>query len=268
MRLSIVFLLSCLLAPAASIEHALNRMYNFDFNSADKEMDAYVAANPEDPLGHGFRAASFLFRELDRLQILEAEFFASNKRIMDKRELRPDATLKQRFLHSLDVSRAKAQVQLQKNPNDKNALFAMSLAAGLTGDYVALVEKRQLGSLSHGKEAQSYAVKLLKIDPNFADAHLTTGLTEYLLGAAPFFVRWFVRFEEAEGDKSLAVKKLSQAVAKGKYLGPFAKIMLAIIDVREKRPQSAEMRLMELCRDFPENPLFPKELASLRPKLK
>lgn len=268
MRLSIAFLLSVMLACPASIEHALNRMYNFDFNNADKEMDSYVAANPEDPLGHGFRAASILFRELDRLKILEGEFFASNKRVMDKRELRPDATLKQRFLAALDVSRHKAQAALQKNGNDKNALFAMSMAAGLTGDYVALVEKRQLGSLSHGKEAQSYAVKLLKIDPNFADAHLTTGLTEYLLGVAPFFVKWFVRFEEAEGDKSLAVKKLSQAASKGKYLGPFAKIMLAIIDVREKRPQSAELRLIELCRDFPENPLFPKELASLRPKLK
>lgn len=268
MKLSTVFLLSALALPGATIEHALNRMYNFDFPSADREMDAYIAAHPEDPLGYGFRAASYLFRELDRLKILEAEFFASNKRIMEKRELRPDAALKQRFLSALDVSKAKAQAALDKDANDKNAIFAMSLAAGLTGDYVALVEKRQLGSLSYGKEAQSWAVRLLKIDPNFADAYLTTGLTEYLLGSVPFFVKWFVRFEEAEGDKKLAVERLSQTVRKGKYLGPFAKIMLAIIDVREKRPQSAEMRLVELCRDFPENPLFPKELESLRPKLK
>jgi hypothetical protein len=81
-------------------------------------------------------------------------------------------------------------------------------------------------------------------------------------------VKWFVRFEEAEGNKALAVERLKLVVERGKYLGPFAKILLATIDLREKRPRQAEMRLAELNRDFPENPLFKKELEKLRPKLK
>lgn len=81
-------------------------------------------------------------------------------------------------------------------------------------------------------------------------------------------MKWFVRFEEAEGSKTVAVERLKSVVDKGKYLGPFAKILLAIIDLREKHPLQAEMKLAELSRDFPENPLFRKELEKLRPKLR
>jgi hypothetical protein len=252
----------------ATIERALNRMYNFDFNGADREMDGYIAEHPTDALGYSFRSAALLFRELDRLSILEGEFFASNKRMIDKKQLSADLKLKERFLASIEQSKAMARAQLAKDGNDRNALFALCLDAGLITDYMGLIEKRQLGSLAFAKESQSYAVKLLKLDPGFTDAYLTTGLTEYLLGSVPFFVKWFVRFEEAEGNKALAVERLKSVVERGKYLGPFAKILLAIIDLREKRPLNAEMKLVELSREFPENPLFKRELEKLRPKLR
>ena len=267
-KLFFLILCSSYWLEAATIERALNRMYNFDFNSADQEMNAYISEHPEDPLGYAFRASALLFRELDRLAILEAEFFSSNKRVMNEKKLNPDAKLKERFLASIEQSKAMGRARLVADPNESNALFALCLDAGLITDYMGLIEKRQLGSLTHAKESHSYAVKLLKIDPGFTDAYLTTGLTEYLLGTVPFFVKWFVRFEEAEGNKTLAVERLNSVVYKGKYLGPFAKILLAIIDVREKRPLAAEMKLAELSRDFPENPLFRKELEKLRPKLR
>jgi hypothetical protein len=265
---SCIALLLAFQSEAATIEHALNRMYNFDFNGADREMDTYIAEHPQDALGYSFRGASLLFRELDRLAILEGEFFASNKRIADKKQLSPDARIKERFLAAIEQSKSLAKAKLAVDGNDKMAIFALCLDAGLITDYMGLIEKRQLGSLSYAKESHSYAVKLLKLDPGFTDAYLTTGLTEYLLGSVPFFVKWFVRFEEAEGDKAVAVTRLKSVVEKGKYLGPFAKILLAIIDLREKRPMGAEMKLVELSRDFPENQLFKKELEKLRPKLK
>lgn len=263
-----LLLLASASAEAASIERALNRMYNFDFNSADREMDGYISAQPGDALGYSFRAASLLFRELDRLSVLESDFFANNKRLTDEKQLKPNEELKQRFLDALQQSNSMARSRLAVDGNDKNAVFAQCLSAGLLTNYMGLIEKRQLGSLSHAKESHSYAVRLLKLDPTFVDAHFTTGMTEYLLGSVPFFVKWFVRFEEAEGNKALAIERLKIVVERGKYLGPFAKILLATIDLREKRPLQAEMRLSELSRDFPENPLFKKELNKLRPKIK
>jgi hypothetical protein len=60
------------------------------------------------------------------------------------------------------------------------------------------------------------------------------------------------------------VKKLEKVVAGGRYLGPFAKILLSIIHLREKRYSESIRLLSELNRDFPENPLYRKELTKLR----
>ena len=43
--------------------------------------------------------------------------------------------------------------------------------------------------------------------------------------------------------------------------------LLAVANLREKRPRVAETLLFELARDYPENQLFKKELSQLTVKL-
>ena len=248
----------------AIVKSALARMYNVDFVASNRILDDYIREQPADPLGHTFRASSDLFFELDRLKVLEGEFFADDKRIADKRGLKPDPALRNAFFATMDRARAAANQRLKANSNDSDALFALAINSGMTMDYTALIEKRQLSSLNMAKEAQRLALQVLKVDPGYTDAYLTTGTTEYLLGSLPFFVKWFVKFDEAQGDKLLAVKKLERVVEGGRYLGPFAKILLSLIHLREKRlPQSARL-LEELTREFPENPLFKRELSRVK----
>ncbi len=248
----------------AAVKSALTRMYNVDFASANRILDDYVRQQPADPIGHTFRASSDLFFELDRLKVLEGEFFADDKRIADKKGLKPDPVLRSAFFAAIDRARTAANQRLKANPNDSDALFALAINSGMTMDYTALIEKRQLSSLNMAKEAQRLALQVLKVDPGYTDAYLTTGSTEYLLGSLPFFVKWFVKFDEAQGDKLLAVKKLERVVEGGRYLGPFAKILLSLIHLREKRlPQSVSL-LDELTREFPENPLFKRELVRVK----
>lgn len=251
-------------ADTDPIRRALDRMYNFDFAGANRILDARIHAQPDDPLGYTFRAASLLFQELDRLMILEGEFFLDDKRLIEKKKLQADPAIKRRFYEFVEMARRRAQHRLVTQSSDTASLFTMCVANGLTMDYVALIERRQIGSLAYARESHSYAVRLLKADSTFTDAYLTTGLTEYLLGSVPFFLRWILRFDEAEGDKNLAVTRLEKVVATGHYFGPFAKIMLAIIHLREKRPKETERLLAELARDYPENGLMRKELAKVR----
>jgi hypothetical protein len=42
---------------------------------------------------------------------------------------------------------------------------------------------------------------------------------------------------------------------------PFAKILLAMVALREKKPEVARMQLKEPVAEFPQNPLFANELA-------
>jgi len=255
-------------APATPIDAAFSRLYNFDFAGAHRILDQYLAAHPRDALGHGVRAAAYLFHELDRLKILETEFFADDKKISGDGKLTPDPIVRQRFFDSVGKAQQLANARLAASPGDKDALFALCISEGLVSDYKALVEKKQLRSLSNVRQAHGYALRLLEADPNFQDAYLSTGVSEYLIGSLPFFIRWFVRIDQVDGSKQVAIRNMEQVAAHGRYLAPLAEILLAIVYLREKQPEKTVRILDDLCRKFPENPLFRKELAKVTEKLR
>ncbi len=248
-------------AESPDIGAAFDQLYSFNFPAAHADINRYVAAHPREPLGYAIRASAYLFYELDRLGILESEFLTSDKHIADKKTLRPDPEVRALFMKALEDAQSRADATLAKNPNDREALFAMSIVEGVTTDYMAFVEKRQIASLSPAKRSNSFAQQLLKLNPPCVDAYITAGISEYMVGSLPFFVRWFVRFDNVQGSKEQGVKNLELVVRDGHYFKPFAKILLGIIDLREKRPRETEKLLESLARDYPSNPLFRKELA-------
>lgn len=254
----------CVTAHGASVAEAYTRLYNFDFPGAHQVLDGYIASTPKDPLGHSTRAAAYLFFELDRLKILQGEFLTDDKKISGDDILKPDPAIRSRFFAAVEESQRMAEARLLERPGDPNSLFAFCITEGLKTDYTAFVEKRQLRSLASARKSHNYAVELLQRDPTFVDAKLTTGITEYLVGSLPFFIRWFVKFDQTQGSKQQAIVNLETVAEKGRYLGPFARILLSIIYLREKRaPQS--LKLLEgLVADFPGNRLLRTEMERIR----
>ena len=256
-------------AASPLVDEAFHKMYSSDFAGAQATIGRYIAEKPQDPLGYTVRASSFLFSELDRLGILESEFFESDKRISDNRKkLKPDPAARDGFYAAVDKAQALAQVTLDKNPNDPQALFAMCLSLGELVDYMALVEKKQLASLSVNKRAYRDAKHLLQVDPSFVDANLTTGFTEYLVGSLPTVVRWFVKFDDVKGNKEEGFKNLRIVAENGNYLKPLAKILLAAGYLREKKPLESQKLLADLAHEYPSNALIKKEYAKVSAGLK
>jgi len=249
------------------IDRAFDRLYNFDFPGAHAILNRRVAANPDDPLTYSVRASAYLFNELDRLSILESDFFADDSHIADKKKLKPDPAIRVKLFQAIDDAQSRAQARLGKDPDDQEALFAMCITSGILTDYTALIEKKQIGSLSMVKKGALYAQRLLKLNPKYYDAYLTTGMTEYVIGSLPFFVRWFVKVDNINGSKEQGIKTVEIVAKQGRYLKPFAKILLAVANLRDKKPRVAEGILYELARDYPENPLFKKELSQLTVRL-
>ena len=250
-------------AESAEITQAFDHLYNFNFPAAHGDINQYVGAHPKEPLGYAIRSAAYLFYELDRLGILETEFLISDKHIAEKKALRPDPQVRALFLKSLEDAQSRAEAALAANPRDRQALFAMSIVEGVTTDYMAFVEKHQIASLSPAKRSNSYAQQLLKLNPPCVDAYITAGISEYMVGSLPFFIRWFVHFDNVQGSKDQGIKNLELVVREGHYFKPFAMILLSIIDLREKRPRETEKLLESLAHDYPSNPLFRRELARM-----
>lgn len=270
-RLCVLLLLASSLAcwaeptaeRSAELDQAFARLYNTDFRGAHAHLDRYISAEPADPLGYAMRASAYSFSEMDRLGILESEFFSDDKRIIEKKKLRPDPAVREQFFRAIEDARARAAKTLTANPNDQNALFSMAVTQGVVMDYTALVDRRQLSSLSSARSANDYAQRLLKLNPQFIDAYLTTGLNEYLVGSLPFYVRWFVHFDGVDGSKTRGIENLQLVARSGHYLRPFAKILLAIVYMREKQLLETQKLLMALTAEYPENPLLRKELAKV-----
>jgi hypothetical protein len=142
-------------------------------------------------------------------------------------------------------------------------LFVMTLSLGMQAQYASLIEKHQLESLSLVREADKFARKLLAVDPDAADAYLTLGTANYIIGSLPAFKRFLLRIKGIHGDKRGGIEQLTIAATRGRYLRPFAKIILALAALREKKPALARVQLMELVAEFPRNSLFVRELAKL-----
>ena len=272
---SVVLLLAAGMAPAAappipapSLDTAFDDLYNFDFPATHRVLDEYIAQHPQEAMPYAVRSAGYLFFELNRLGILESEFLIDDKSIAKKGpSLDPDSAVRAKLIQALDDAQQRANGALAKNPNDRQALLAMVIAQGVTVDYMAFVEKHQFRSLTPAERSNSYAQRLLRLDPQFYDAYLTAGLSEYMVGSLPFFIRWFVHFDNVDGDKAKGVRCLETVARDGHYLKAFGQILLGIIDLREKRPRDAQKLLAELTRNYPGNPLFKKELAKLNEKL-
>jgi len=251
------------------IGEAFHRMYSSDFSGAQTVIGRYISEQPRDPLGHAVRASALLFSELDRMGILESEFFESDRRISDSgKKLHPDKKIHDDFYAAIDKAQVLAQATLEKNPNDAPSLFAMCLALGETGDYMALVEKKQIASLSINKRAYREAKHLIQVDPSFTDAYLTTGFTEYLVGTLPLVVRWFVKFDDVQGNKEQGFQNLRLVATRGNYLKPLAKILLAAGYLREKKLAESQKLLGELSHEYPKNRLIQNELAKMNARLK
>ena len=246
------------------LDAGFHLLYELKLEEARAQFEAWQKSHPQDPLGSASEAAAYLFEECYRQGILTSDFFLDDKRFLGKVPLKPDPELRAAFFAADKRAQALGQVLLKTNPDDTNALFAMTLSVGMQADYASLIDKHQLDSLKMIRAADRYAKKLLAVAPDAADAYLTLGAANYIIGSLPGTKRFFLGFAGIHGNKQLGIQQLQIAADYGHYLRPFAKILLALAALRENKPEVARTQLNDLVAEFPENPLFASELAKLR----
>ncbi len=253
-----------LLAEQASpLDRAYRQMYNLDFNGAHKTIAEWNKVAPEDPLGPASDAAAYLFTEFDRLHILQGEFFTHDENFRTEQQLTPNPQTVAAFQSQITNAETLAEKALSKDARDTNALFAKALALGLRSDYEGLVEKKYMSSLSNTKAGRTTAEKLLTIDPHYYDAWLAIGVENYMLSLKPMAVRWLLRLTGNQTDRVAGVEKLKITAEKGRYLRPFARLLIAVAALREHDIPRAKQLLKELRDEFPGNHLYASELARL-----
>jgi hypothetical protein len=248
----------------APLDRGFQLLYNLHFAEAHSLFADWERTHPDDPLGPTGDAAGLLFSEFARLGVLESQFFIENESFRNRPRLEPDPGQRALFDAALVKAESLARARLVKDPRDKDALFALTLTDGLRADYLALIAKRNFASLHYTKESTRWAEQTLAVDPNCYDAHIAAGISKYIVGSMAAPVRWLVRLGGGvTGDKQTGLNELKLTAERGRYLAPFANILLAIAYVRDHDKQHARQLLAALRDQFPANPLFAREIARL-----
>jgi hypothetical protein len=254
-------------AAGTELDHGFLGLYNLDFADAQKDFSSWETQHPDDPVGPVSQAAGFLFSEFNRLGVLEGQFFENDDSFAARSKLRPDPEVRGHFRAAVDQAQVLAHARLNKDAKDRDALFALTLASGLQADYAALIEKKNMASLHHTKEASAWAQQLLAICNDCADVLVATGFSKYIVGSMSPPVRWLMRMDGLPGDKKAGISDLQATAEHGHYLAPFARVLLAIAYVRDKDKLHALELLTALRTEFPGNTLFPREIARLQPSV-
>jgi len=91
------------------------------------------------------------------------------------------------------------------------------------------------------------------------------GVENYVLSAKAALTRWLLRLSGGQTNRAVGVEKLKVVAEKGRYLAPFARLLLAVGALRDNDSARARDLLGGLAREFPRNPLYREELARIEP---
>lgn len=242
-------------------------LYAQKFSEAREKFESWNSRNPEQPFGQVALAASYLFEELYRQDVLSSDFFLNEKRFLGGIEGKPDPGRLKSFQDAIENGRRLARQRLEHDPKDREALFALTLAAGMESNASMILKKQHLESLKRLKEANEYAKELLAQQPDANDAYVALGSANYIIGSLSGGARFFLWFGGIHGDKKLGMQQLQKTVDGGRYLVPFAKILLALSARREKQNDLAQKLLLELSEEFPDGTIYSTEYAKATGKL-
>ena len=251
-------------SPVTMLDRAFLAMYDLNFAGADSDLAQFVAERPNDPCGPAAQAASILFSIFERNQTLQSEFFTSDASYSKRETILPDEASLQRFRSALDRAEQLAARTLARSASDENALFALTLVYGLRADFAALVVHKDLAALRYSEKGNEWAHRLLATSPQFYDGYVATGIQKYLVSLKPAPLRWLLRLKGIQGGQDESIRELELAAGKGRYLAPFARILLAVAHLRRQEREPAVVILAGLHQRFPHNSLFSGELAHIQ----
>jgi hypothetical protein len=251
------------LSNQPEIDAGFHLLYDLKFPQARAKFTDWEVQHPQEALGPAAEAASYLFEEFDRQGVLTSEFFLDDDRLLGGVQDKPDPIMRDAFNNADRKARDLAHARLKSNPNDADALFALTISTGMLADYSSLIERKQIETLRLTREGDAVAKNLLAVSPGASDAYVALGAANYIMGCLPAYKRFFIRFGGFHGDRALGMHQLSIAAADGHYLRPFAQLTLGLAAMREKQWDLARTEFQQLIGEFPENPKFGLELAKL-----
>ncbi len=238
--------------------------YVMDYETAMQGFVKIAAEHPNDPLATDFVLDATIFRELNRLDLLDTTFYANDGFLTGKHTVVEDTKVRNEVKSLADKAIGQANARLAADGKDVDALYARGWARSLEATYTALVERSFVPALKLAIGAKSDDEAVLKIDPNYVDANLVVGTYQYVVGALPVSFRLVVGIAGISGSKEKGMAMLRTSAANGVRTSIEARTCMMLFLRREAKYGEAEAIAETLASQYPHGYLFQLEVANLQ----
>jgi tetratricopeptide (TPR) repeat protein len=242
---------------------AYEHFYNLDYPGAVERFERIHEAHPGDPQATAMLLNAMIFQELYRLDLLDTTFYANDGFLTGRHATEEDPATRDRILGLADEAIHEADARIEHNPNDVDALFARGWVRSLKCTYVAMVERAYGAGFRLATKAKEDEERVLKLDPDYVDAKLVTGVYEYVVGALPWPFKLLIGFAGITGSKSEGLKMLNDAGDRGIITSIEARTAIALFLRREAKYKEAIEVVRSLKSQYPRDFLFCLEEANL-----
>ena len=245
------------------VQQGFRYFYVMDYKDALRVFRRVQAEHPAAPIATDYVLYVTIFQELFRQDLLDTTFYANDGFLTGKHKVVENPAVTNEVKGLAQKVFDQADAELQRNPNDVNALFARGWGRSLEAVYVAMVERGFGSALKLAFGAKSDCEKVLQLDPNYTDAKLVVGVYQYVIGALPFAFKLLIGFAGIHGSKPEGLATLQDAANRGVITSVEARTVMAFFLRREGQYQKALVINASLVKEYPHDFLFNLERANL-----
>jgi tetratricopeptide (TPR) repeat protein len=248
----------------AATRRGFDYFYNLEYDKSLRELEASQQAHPDDPFAVNHVLSTVIFKELYRIGALDTEAYAADSFLTKKHPEPLDPKARERIKQLSVQALALSQAQLDKDPNNVDALYARGITRGLRATYMGMGEKAWFAALRSAVSARHDHERVLELDPKYVDAKLLVGTDLYIIGSLSWPAKVAASVVGISGNKQKGLEYLREVVAGAhSEVASDGKIVLALFLRREQKYDEVLKLVSGMQTEFPRNFLVASEYAHL-----
>jgi tetratricopeptide (TPR) repeat protein len=245
------------------VQEAYRHFYNMDYDAALPRFEKIREQHPGNPMATAYLLNAVLFRELNRLDLLDTTFYANDGFLTGKHTVVEDPKVRDRVHDLSDQAIDEANAELKTNPNDVNALFARGWVRSMQAVYSAMVQRAFPAGLRQALGARNDCDRVLQLDPSYVDAELVTGVYQYVVGSLNVAFKVIIGIMGIHGSKGAGLALLRDDGERGTITRVEARTSMMLFLRREAKYEAAVAIAKQMAEEYPHDYLFFLEEANL-----
>ncbi len=245
------------------VREGQDAIYRLDYAGAEKIFNQLITENPDNPVGYGMLSITTWNQLLFASANYAIDDYATPTPFSKSRTHKDINREIRHFRETNDNLLALCERLLEKNPKDVLALYFKGLAYENLSAEAIVITKSTGTAINFGKKANNIHQEVLKLDPNFVDAHVSIAGNEFAKATLPWSIKWLAFLIGIRGNKERAFERLELVSEQGKYRQLDAQVVLALLHSWKGDPLKPVAIFQNLREKYPENYLFDINLAAI-----